>query len=412
MEKEIIDKLIEEFKQRLLSEINLESDTSDEAVKENIENMVFEQAKQYSLTIRDVEYIIDAMFNSMRRLDVLQPFLDDESLTEIMVNGPDNIFIERNGMLTLTPVKFENQKKLEDTIQRIVARVNRVVNESSPIVDARLADGSRINVVLPPVALNGPILTIRKFRKEAMTMDDLISFGTITNEAAAALKNMVRARYNIFICGGTGSGKTTFLNVLSNFIPKEERIITIEDSAELKLVAVHNLVSLETRNKNTEGKGEITIRDLIRTSLRMRPDRIIVGEVRGHEAIDMLQAMNTGHDGSLSTGHANSTKDMLNRIETMVLSGTDMPIEAIRQQIASAIDIMIFISRMRDKSRKILEVAEILGLDNGEITLNPLYVFKETGENEGGKISGELVRTENKMRHTNKFALAGIKPSF
>ncbi|MCD5401722.1 CpaF family protein [candidate division NPL-UPA2 bacterium] len=410
MEKERIDELVEELKQGLLAQIDLESDLTDEAVKEKIEDIVFARSKQLSLTIKETEHIIGAIFNTMRRLGVLQPLVDDESLTEIMVNGPENIFVERDGLVTLSPVKFESQRKLEDTIQMIVSRVNRVVNESSPIVDARLADGSRISVVLPPIALNGPILTIRKFRKEAITMEDLISFGSITTEVAATLQSMVKAKYNIFVCGGTGSGKTTFLNVLSNFIPKDERIITIEDSAELKLAGVYNLVSLETRNKNVEGKGEITIRDLIKTSLRMRPDRIIVGEVRGAEALDMLQAMNTGHDGSLSTGHANSIKDMLSRLETMVLSGTEMPLEAIRQQMASAIDMMINISRMRDKTRKVVEITEVVALEKGEIKLNPLYLFKETGETQEGKIVGELVRTENKMKHFSKFALAGIKP--
>jgi len=409
VENEIINKLMEDIKQRLLSEIDLQSDPTDEDVKEKIENIVFLHSKPFSLTIKETEYIIDTIFNPMRRLDVLQPFIEDESLTEIMVNGPDYIYVEKDGQLKLTSVKFESKKKLEDTIIRIVSRVNRVVNESSPIVDARLADGSRINVVLPPVALNGPILTIRKFRKEAMTMDDLISFNSISNDVAAALQSMVEAKYNVFVCGGTGSGKTTFLNVLSNYIPKDERIVTIEDSAELKLVGVKNLISLEVRNPNMEGKGEISIRDLIKTSLRMRPDRIIVGEVRGPEAIDMLQAMNTGHDGSLSTGHANSTKDMLSRLETMVLSGIDMPLVAIRQQIVSAIDILIFVSRLRDRTRKVMEVTEVLNLENGEIKLNPLYMFRETGETASGKIIGQLFSSGNKMVHTNKFALAGIK---
>ena len=411
MEKELVSKLIEDIKQRLISDIDLQSDPTDEDVKEKIEDMVFLHSKQFSLTIKETESIIDTVFNSMRRLDVLQPFIEDESLTEIMVNGPDYIFVEKDGQLRLTNVKFESKKKLEDTIIRIVSRVNRVVNESSPIVDARLADGSRINVVLPPVALNGPILTIRKFRKEAMTMGDLISYNSISSEVAATLQSMVRAKYNIFVCGGTGSGKTTFLNVLSNYIPKDERIITIEDSAELRLVGLNNLISLEARNQNMEGKGEISIRDLIKTSLRMRPDRIIVGEVRGPEAIDMLQAMNTGHDGSLSTGHSNSTKDMLSRLETMVLSGMDIPLVAIRQQIVSAIDILIFVSRLRDRTRKVLEVTEVLSLDNGEIKLNPLYQFQETGETSDGKIVGKLFRTGNKMSHTNKFVLAGIKPN-
>ena len=409
MERERLNKLIEDLKQRLLSEIDFQSDPTDDSIKEEIENIAFMHSKQLSLTIKETEYIIETIFNSLRRLDVLQPLLEDDSLTEIMVNGPDNIFVEQDGQLKLTSVKFENRKLLEDTIQRIVSKVNRAVNESTPIVDARLADGSRINVVLPPVALNGPILTIRKFRKEVISMNDLIDFGSITSETAYILQSMIVAKYNIFVCGGTGSGKTTFLNSLSNFIPKTERIITIEDSAELRLTGVTNLVSLEVRNKNMEGKGEVTIRDLIKTSLRMRPDRIIVGEVRGPEAIDMLQAMNTGHDGSLSTGHANSTKDMISRLETMVLSGIDMPLKAIRQQIVSAIDILVFISRMRDRTRKVIEVTEVLNLENGEVLLNPLYEFQETGETADGKITGTLQRTENKMSRTYKFAMAGIK---
>jgi len=316
----------------------------------------------------------------MRRLDVLQPLIDDKSITEIMINGPDSIFIERDGRVSKLNVKFESRRKLEDVIQTIVSRVNRTVNEASPIVDARLPDGSRVNVVLPPIALNGPVVTIRKFPEKPMTIEQLIKYGSITEEVAEVLERLVKAKYNIFICGGTGSGKTTFLNALSNFIPKDERIVTIEDSAELQITGVENIVRLETRNANTEGKGEITIRDLIRTSLRMRPERIIVGEVRGKEALDMLQAMNTGHDGSLSTGHANSTKDMLSRLETMVLSGAEMPLEAIRQQIASAIDIIIHLGRLRDKSRRTLEITEVVEYKNGQIVLNPLYEFVEEGK--------------------------------
>ncbi|MGV8167069.1 MAG: CpaF family protein [Alkaliphilus sp.] len=365
--------------------------------------------QEENLAIQEKKFIIDAVFNSIRRLDVLQPLIDDETITEIMVNGYESIFIERDGATTKLDVKFESQRKLEDVIQTIVSKVNRIVNESSPIVDARLSDGSRINVVLPPVALNGPILTIRKFKRDKITIQDLIEISSITEEVAEFLEDIVKAKYNIFVCGGTGSGKTTFLNILSNLIPKDERIITIEDSAELRIKGIQNLVTLETRNANTEGKGQISIRDLIKSSLRMRPDRIIVGEVRGEEAIDMLQAMNTGHDGSLSTGHSNSTKDMISRLETMVLSGTEMPIEAIRQQVGSAVDIIIHLSRIRDKTRKVLEISEVLLLGKDEIKINSLYVFEETGVKDKNKIAGKLVRTENRMKKIHKFKLAGIE---
>ncbi|MBN4056578.1 MAG: pilus assembly protein [Alkaliphilus sp.] len=401
--------IIADIQKRIYKSIDLETNVSDEAVEEMIEKIVFLEMNEENLTMQERKYVIDAVFNAIRRLGVLQPLIDDESITEIMVNGHESIFVEREGATTKLDAKFESQKKLEDVIQTIVAKVNRVVNESSPIVDARLSDGSRINVVLPPVALNGPILTIRKFRKDKITIEDLIETNSITKEVAKFLEDLVKAKYNIFVCGGTGSGKTTFLNALSNLIPKDERIITIEDSAELQIRGIQNLVTLETRNANTEGKGRITIRDLIKSSLRMRPDRIIVGEVRGEEAIDMLQAMNTGHDGSLSTGHSNSTKDMISRLETMVLSGTQMPIEAIRQQIGSAIDIIINLSRLRDKTRKVLEISEVLLLGKDEIRMNPLYVFEEVGLSEQNKIVGELIRTESKMQKVSKFRLAGIK---
>ena len=352
--------------------------------------------------------LIEGVFNSMRGLDVLQPLVDDPSITEIMINGPDHIFIEQNGRLFQKDISFGTNEKLENVILNIVSKVNRTVNEANPIVDARLLDGSRVNVVLPPIALDGPTVTIRKFPEDPMTVQKLIEYGSITPEVAELLERMVKAKYNIFISGGTGSGKTTFLNALSNFIPKDERVITIEDSAELQIKGVANLVRLETRNANMEGRGEVTIRDLIRSSLRMRPERIVVGEVRGAEALDMLQAMNTGHDGSLSTGHSNSTKDMLSRLETMVISGNSIPIEAIRQQIASALDVIIQLSRLRDKSRRTVEITEVVGYEDGAIRLNPLYQFVETGEDETGRIIGGLVRTENVMVHTEKFRGAGL----
>ena len=325
-----------------------------------------------------------------------------------MVNGEDNIFIEKHGRTYSIESSFESRQKLEDVIQSVVSKVNRVVNEASPIVDARLADGSRVNVVLPPIALNGPILTIRKFPERPISMKDLIEWGSITEEAAEVLERLVRAKYNIFICGGTGSGKTSFLNALSDFIPRDERIVTIEDPAELQIKNIKNIVKLETRNANTEGKGEITIRDLIRTSLRMRPERIIIGEVRGAEALDMLQAMNTGHDGSISTGHGNSTADMLSRLETMVLSGTMMPLEAIRQQIASAFDIMVHLSRFRDRTRKVVEIVEVTDCREGMIGLNPLFEFVERGGSMSEKVEGCLVRTGNTMKNLSKLKMAGL----
>lgn len=401
--------LLQKDIKRLVSErLDLRKDIRDDEIRSLIEDIVFDKSKSHYMTITEKKDLVAFVFNSMRRLDVLQPIIDDKSITEIMINGPKDIFIERNGKIEKLKESFESSQKLEDVIQMIVSKVNRTVNELSPIVDARLADGSRVNVVLPPVALNGPILTIRKFPDEPMTVERLIECESLTDETAELLQRMVRAKYNIFICGGTGSGKTTFLNALSNFIPRDERIITIEDSAELKIAGVDNIVRLEMRNSNTEGKGEISIRDLIKSSLRMRPERIIVGEVRGAEALDMLQAMNTGHDGSLSTGHANSTKDMLSRLETMVLSGTQLPLEAIRQQIASAIDVIIHLSRLRDKSRRTMEIVEVLGYKDGQILLNPLYVFKENGETSDKRVVGRLTRTDNKMIHIDKFKMAGI----
>mgnify|MGYP000846728280 FL=1 len=320
-----------------------------------------------------------------------------------------NIFIERNGRINKVNDKFENSEKLDDVIQSVVSKANRVVNEASPIVDARLKDGSRVNVVLKPIALNGPAMTIRKFPQKPLTMEQLIEWGSITNEAAKFLRQLVQAKYNIFICGGTGSGKTTFLNVLSNFIPADERIITIEDSAELQIASIENLISLETRDINIEGRGKIGIKELIRTSLRMRPERIIVGEVRGEEALDMLQAMNTGHEGSLSTGHGNSPKDMLLRLEVMVLSAAQLPLDAIRQQIASTIDIIVHLTRMRDKSRKIFEISEVQEFINGEIILNSLFKFKDEGDNKEGKVIGQLESTGNKLINTVKFDIAGLR---
>lgn len=380
----------------------------DNELLRRIEQKVLDNNRYPNLTAGERRKLVRQVFDSFRGLDILQPLVDDKSVTEIMINSHKDIFIERNGQVIQSEKVFESRERLEDIIQTIVSGVNRVVNESSPIVDARLKDGSRVNVVLPPVALKGPTMTIRKFPENPMTMDDLVQMGALAPVASHLLQTLVRSKFNIFISGGTGSGKTTFLNALSQYIPPEERVITIEDSAELQIRTVPNLVSMETRNANTEGKGDISIRDLIRSSLRMRPNRVIVGEVRGAEALDMLQAMNTGHDGSLSTGHANSARDMLSRLETMVLSGAELPIQVVRQQISSAIDIFVHLSRLRDRSRRITEISEVRGMIDGEVVLNPLFVFEEQGEKEG-KIIGNLAPTGNLLIHTDKLRAAGIE---
>ena len=364
-----------------------------------------------ALNFREKRSIETAVFEAIRGLGVLGQIITDSDITEVMINGYQDIFIEKNGQLRKLENHFESRQELETIITKFVSQAGRVVNESEPIVDTHLSDGSRVNVVMPPVALNGPIVTIRRFPKEAMTVRKLIEYGSITPEVAEFLALLVRARYNIFVSGGTGSGKTTFLNALSNFIPGDERIITIEDSAELQIRNITNLVRLETRNAGPDGSGAITIKDLIMSALRMRPDRIVVGEVRGAEALDMLQAMNTGHDGSLSTGHANSTYDMLSRLETMVLQGAaGLPLEAIRQQIGSAVDIVIHLSRLRDKSRRTLEIVEILGYDRETHTykVNPLYEFIESPESRKEKVVGMLRRTKNAMQNTQKMENAGI----
>ena len=382
----------------------------DEELYSKIEKLVSEQLGDVYISIRERVNLTDELYSSIRGLGLLDMIIKDDDITEVMINGTDEIFIERNGKIEKLKQSFDSQRKLEDIIQRIVGRAGREVNQSNPIVDTRLPDGSRVSVVLPPVALKGPTLTIRKFSKTPMTVEQLIKYKSITPQIAKVLETLVKAKYNIFISGGTGSGKTTFLNALSNYIPKTERVITIEDSADLQIVGIENLVKLETRNSNSSGKGMITIRDLIKTSLRMRPERIIVGEVRGAETLDMLQAMNTGHDGSLSTGHANSTKDMLSRMETMVLMGAEgLPLEAIRQQISSAVDIIIHLSRLRDHSRKTMEISEVMGLKDGEIELNPLYVFEESEESTMDKVVGELKRTKNPLKNTFKLKLMGYK---
>lgn len=382
-------------------------DLSDDEVTDAIDEVLLEYKELAIYSVKTRRRLKKELFDSLRRLDILQVFVEDNSVTEIMINGKDHIFVEQDGQLRELEEGFESTEKLQDVIQQIVAGCNRVVNEASPIVDARLPNGSRVNIVMNPIALNGPIVTIRRFPEKPITMERLLQINSISSEAAAFLQRLVKAKYNIFISGGTGSGKTTFLNVLSHYIPPEERVITIEDSAELQLQGIPNLVRLETRNSNVEGCSEITIRDLIKSSLRMRPDRIVVGEVRGAEAIDMLQCLNTGHDGSMSTGHANSGRDMLARLENMVLMGMDLPLAAIRQQIASGVDIIVHLGRLRDKSRKVLEITEITCCEGNEIKLNPLYVFEEEGEDASGRIIGRL-REKGVLMHGDKLKAAGL----
>jgi pilus assembly protein CpaF len=373
-----------------------------------IEQCILEESHRCIIPVDRRQRVGEAVFNAMRRLDVLSDILTDDSITEIMINGMDSIFIERNGRIEKSEKIFESEQRLSDIAQKIAALSNKIVNASVPIVDTRLSDGSRVSIVLPPIALNGPVITIRKFFEIPLTIEKLIEIGSVTPEVAEFLKKAVRAKYNIFVSGGTGSGKTTFLNVLSNFIPKDERVITIEDSAELQLKNVENLVRLEARNANVEGKNAITIRDLIKASLRMRPDRIIVGEVRGEEALDMLHAMSTGHDGSLSTGHGNSPTEMMARLETMVLMGLDMPISAVRQQIAGAIDIIVHLGRLRDKTRRVLKIVEITGLEKGEIKYSTLYEFRETGERDG-RVEGRLVKVSCGLKNVEKMQHAGYR---
>ena len=380
-----------QLRSRIMEELDQRRHISDQELYDLIDRTIQETGRQMYLPLKERLWLRSSLYDSFRRLDILQELIDDPEVTEIMVNGAGRIFVEKHGRMELWDRRFEAVEQLEDIIQQIVSRVNRVVNVSSPIVDARLEDGSRVHVVLPPVALDGPAVTIRKF-PEPITMEKLLKYGALTQEAAEFLRRLVEARYNIFISGGTSSGKTTFLNALSAFIPRGERVITIEDSAELQIVHVPNLVRLETRNANTEGEGEVTMSQLIRAALRMRPDRIIVGEVRGKETLDMLQAMNTGHDGSLSTGHGNSARDMLSRLETMVLMAAELPLEAIRQQISSAVDVMVHLGRLRDGSRKVLSISEIGGWENGNIQLRDLFFYsREKGRLEK---TGEIEKRE------------------
>lgn len=395
------------IRERVQERLDFRRDFTDSEVGDVIDEVILSSREMTTMSLPQRRLLHKEIFDAIRRLDILQGFVDDPAVTEIMINGMENIFVERNGKLFEIADRFESSEKLRDVIQQIVSGCNRVVNEASPIVDARLLNGSRVNIVLPPVALNGPIVTIRRFPDKPIDMEMLLDKGSISQEAAELLINMVKAKYNIFISGGTGSGKTTFLNALSGYIPKDERVITIEDSAELQLQGIKNLVRLETRNSNAEGCAEISMRDLIKSSLRMRPDRIVVGEVRGSEAIDMLQCLNTGHDGSMSTGHANSAKDMLARLENMVLMGVELPLAAIKQQIASGLDIIVHLGRLRDKSRKVLEISEIVGYENGEIIMHPLFKFEEEGELDNGIVQGQLEQKEPLYRK-EKMLAAGL----
>lgn len=396
------------LREKLVESIDYATEKSDEEIQDLIDDMLTRESKAAPLGLAEREQLRRELFHAIRKLDVLQDLVDDAHITEIMINGPEHIFVERAGRLYRSELRFESQEQLHNVIQQIVADCNRVVNEASPIVDARLRGGARVNVVLNPVALNGPIVTIRRFPDKPVMMEDLIAYGSITREVCEWLQKLVRAKYNIMISGGTGSGKTTFLNALSCYIPTEERIITIEDSAELQILGLPNLVRMEKRNVNVEGCSEISIRDLIKTSLRMRPDRIIVGEVRGGEAFDMMQCLNTGHDGSMSTGHANSAGDMLSRLENMILMGMEIPLTAIRQQIASGLDIIVHLGRLRDKSRKVLEIAEVLGYENDRIALRTLFQFVERGEDIEGRVMGELQK-KGELSYVEKLQAAGLR---
>ncbi|MCF2569436.1 CpaF family protein [Mediterraneibacter glycyrrhizinilyticus] len=394
--------------EKVMLRLDMTRETGEEELQEIILTVLEEAAEEEFLPLNEKIRISRELFNAFRRLDILQDLIEDESITEIMVNGTENIFYEKGGRLYRTDRHFISEERLCDVIQQIVGETNRYVNESSPVVDARLKDGSRVNVVLKPVAVNGPIMTIRKFPSEAVTMEQLIRWGSLTREAAEFVERLVEAKYNIFVSGGTGAGKTTFLNAMSDYIPKEERIITIEDNAELQIHGVENLVRLEARGANPEGEGAVTIRDLIRSALRMRPDRIIVGEVRGEETVDMISsAMLNGHSGSMSTGHANNPIDMLHRLETMMMMGIDLPLQAIQRQIASALDVIIHLGRLRDKSRRVLQIEEVLGYSDGRIITGTLYEFREEGmKNE--KIEGGLVKVSD-IKNTEKLMAAGYK---
>ncbi len=400
--------IVRKLKKSIFEKYDLNRVDNDE-LEEVIKLLIIEEIRDEYITIEERIDITERIYDSIRGLGILDSVMKDEKITEVMINGPNDIFVEKDGTLYKIEQTFDDERQLEDIIQKIVGQAGREVNQANPIVDTRLPNGSRVNVVLPPISLNGATVTIRKFSKTPMTIRQLLKYGSITPEVAHVLELLVKAKYNIFISGGTGSGKTTFLNAVSHYIPHDERVITIEDSAELQIEGIDNLVRMETRNANASGSGAVTIRDLIKSSLRMRPERIVVGEVRGGEALDMLQAMNTGHDGSLSTGHANSTRDMLSRLETMVLQGSEgLPLEAIRQQIASAVDIIIHLSRLRDKTRRTMEISEILDYEDGKIQVNPIYRFIEDENSTLEKVSGKLTRTKNPFKNDYKLKIAGI----
>ena len=401
---------MEQIRKRVLGQLDMGREHEDEEILAVIDEEICKEARERTIPLNWRKELRMQVFHSLRKLDVLQELLNEDEITEIMVNGEEHIFYERAGEVVEWEKSFSSREKLEDIIQQMVGNHNRMVNEAKPIADTRLEDGSRVNVVLPPVALDGPVVSIRKFPKHPILMEQMVAQESISRECADFLDMLVKAGYNIFISGGTGSGKTTFLNALSEFIPKTERIITIEDSAELQLQGIANLVRLETRNEGAEGNLAISIRDLIRTALRMRPDRIIVGEIRGAECLDMLQAMNTGHDGSLSTGHANGCQDMVSRMETMVLMGMELPLTAIRAQIAAGVDILVHLGRLRDKSRRMLSIMEMAGAEGGEIQLNPLYEFTEMGER-NGKIVGSWIK-KGELIHQGKLYRAGMERGF
>lgn len=404
---ELERELLDEIRQKILRQLEMQGDMEDNALLELIEQMIVEESRSHYISLEQKLKLRKQLFDSLRRLDVLSELLDDEEITEIMVNGAEHIFIEKHGEMSDSGKRFSSPEKLNDVIQSIVGKVNRRVNEAMPIADARLENGARVNIVLQNIALNGPAVTIRMFPSAPITMEQLIQWGTISTYAAEYLSVLVRAGYNIFISGGTGSGKTTFLEALAGYIPKNERIITIEDSAELQLPFLPNLVQLEARVDRMESGLSITIRDLIRTALRMKPSRIIVGEIRGGEAFDMLQAMSTGHAGSMSTGHGNNPVDMLQRIEMMVCMGMEIPLSAVRRQIAAALDILVHVGRLRDGTRRIMEICQIVGIENGEILVDSLFSFQEHGE-EGGKVRGELVYTGHELVHKEALAAAGL----
>ncbi len=408
MEQRRLDELAGRVKEQVLSELDRAQEPDDAIVEGLIERTVKREAVRHYLTLAERSRVKKLVFNAIRRLDILQEIMEDEAVTEIMIIGKE-IFVEREGRILQWDKQFGTVETVENIVQKIVAGNNRQANTRTPIADARLEDGSRVHIVLPPTALNGPVVTIRRFPKEPMGMRELIRIGSLTQEAADFLGALVRAGYNLFVSGGTGSGKTTFLNALAEFIPPQERIVVIEDTAELQIRGIPNLVRLEAREKNMEGENEITIRQLVRASLRMRPSRVIIGEVRGEEAVDLLQAMNTGHDGSISTGHGNSPADMLNRLETMVMMGMDIPAEAVRRQIASALDIMVHLGRLRDGSRRVLEIAEITGISHGQVQTRTLYAFEEVREDEDGHIEGRLMR-QNNLEQEGKLIRAGIQP--